>query len=342
MQPVNNFYQDIRQLIEQARSHVKVAVNSTMVNLYWSIGKRIIEEEQGGEKRAEYGKALIKQLSKQLKEEYGNGYNERNLRYIRGFYLAFPIRHALRAELGWTHYKILCGVKSETARIWYMNEAAEQSWSYRAMERQIEVLYYERLLSSKFDEGIKQEGIEKIKELAPSPLDFIRDPYILDFFQISPTHKLYESDLEQGLLDNIQKFLLELGKGFAFVKRQQIIKAEDETFKIDLVFYNYILNCFVLIDLKIGKLTHQDVGQMDMYVRMYEDLQRKEKDNPTIGIILCSEKNEAVVKYSVLNDSQQLFASKYLTYLPTEAELKAEIEKDREILERMKRLESEE
>lgn len=353
MQPVNNFYQDIRQLIEQARSHVKVAVNSTMVNLYWSIGKRIIEEEQGGEKRAEYGKALMKQLSNQLKEEYGEGYSVSNLKYFRQFYVEFPIRHAVRGELeseyipirkelSWTHYKILLKVKDSKARVWYMNEAAEQLWSYRAMERQIEVLYYERLLSSKFDEGIKQEGIEKIKELAPSPLDFIRDPYILDFFQISPNHHLYESDLEQGLLDNIQKFLLELGKGFAFVKRQQIIKAEDETFKIDLVFYNYILNCFVLIDLKIGKLTHQDVGQMDMYVRMYEDLQRKEKDNPTIGIILCSEKNEAVVKYSILNESQQLFASKYVTYLPTEAELKAEIEKDREILERMKRLESEE
>lgn len=353
MQPVNNFYQDIRQLIEQARSHVKVAVNSTMVNLYWSIGKRIIEEEQGGEKRAEYGKALMKQLSKQLTKDIGEGYSVSNLKYFRQFYVEFPIRHpvrgeleseyiSIRKELSWTHYKILLKVKDPKARVWYMNEAAEQSWSYRAMERQIEVLYYERLLSSKFDEGIKQEGIEKIKELSPSPLDFIRDPYMLDFFQISPTHKLYESDLEQGLLDNIQKFLLELGKGFAFVKRQQIIKAEDETFKIDLVFYNYILNCFVLIDLKIGKLTHQDVGQMDMYVRMYEDLQRKEKDNPTIGIILCSEKNEAVVRYSVLNESQQLFASKYVTYLPTEAELKAEIEKDREILERMKRLESEE
>ncbi|MET3126485.1 putative nuclease of restriction endonuclease-like (RecB) superfamily [Arcicella rosea] len=229
-------------------------------------------------------------------------------------------------------------VKNHQAREWYMNEAANQIWSSRALERQINVLYYERLLSSKFDEEIKQEGIQKINELAPSPLDFIRDPYVLDFLQISPNHKLYESDLEQGLLDNIQQFLLELGKGFAFVKRQQIIKVEDETFKIDLIFYNYLLNCFVLIDLKMGKLTHQDVGQMDMYVRMYEDLQRKENDNPTIGIILCSEKNEAVVKYSVLNDNKQLFASKYLTYLPTEAELKAEIEKDREILERIKRI----
>jgi predicted nuclease of restriction endonuclease-like (RecB) superfamily len=352
MQPLNNFYQDILQLIEQARSRVKIVVNSTMVDLYWSIGRRIVEEEQGGESRAEYGKGLLKQLASVLLEEYGEGYSITNLKYFRQFYLEFPIGHALRGELengllpirkelSWTHYKILLKVKNSQARTWYMNEAADENWSYRALERQIEVLYYERLLSSKFDEGVKQEGIQKIKELAPSPLDFIRDPYILDFFQLSPNHQLYESDLEQGLLDNIQKFLLELGKGFAFVKRQQIIKAEDETFKIDLVFYNYLLNCFVLIDLKIGKLTHQDVGQMDMYVRMYEDLQRKETDNPTIGIILCSEKNEAVVKYSVLNESKQLFASKYLTYLPTEAELKAEIEKDREIIERAKRLNSE-
>ncbi len=349
MQPSNNFYQDIRLLIEQARKHVKVVVNSTMIDLYWSIGKRIVEEEQGGESRAEYGKALLKQLSQQLLREFGDGYSVSNLGYFRQFYLEFPIHHALhgelertslhlRKELSWTHYKILLKVKNHQAREWYMNEAANQMWSSRALERQINVLYYERLLSSKFDEEIKQEGIQKINELAPSPLDFIRDPYVLDFLQISPNHKLYESDLEQGLLDNIQQFLLELGKGFAFVKRQQIIKVEDETFKIDLVFYNYLLNCFVLIDLKMGKLTHQDVGQMDMYVRMYEDLQRKENDNPTIGIILCSEKNEAVVKYSVLNDNKQLFASKYLTYLPTEAELKAEIEKDREILERIKRI----
>ncbi len=351
MQPVNNFYQDIRQLIEQARSHVKVAVNATMVGLYWSIGQRIVEEEQGGEKRAEYGKALLKQLSEQLTGEFGEGYSVSNLKYFRQFYLDFPIRHAMRGELesrdvsirkelGWTHYKILLKVKNQQARTWYMNEAAEEGWSYRALERQIAVLYYERLLSSKFDEGIKAEGSEHIKALAPSPLDFIRDPYVLNFLQISPNHQLYESDLEQGLLDNIQKFLLELGKGFAFVKRQQTIKTEDEAFKIDLIFYNYILNCFVLIDLKMGKLTHQDVGQMDMYVRMYDDLQRKEKDSPTIGIILCSEKNQAVAKYSVLNDSQQLYASKYVTYLPTEAELKAEIEKNREILERTKRLDS--
>ncbi len=334
----NDFYQHIKQLIEQARTRVKTAVNFAMVDLYWSIGQQIVEQEQAGESRAEYGKALLKQLAERLTNEFGAGFDQSNLRYMRLFFQKFPIRDALRHELGWTQYRILSKVNNEKARYWYMNEAADNAWSSRALERQVEVLYYERLLSSQFDEGIRQEGIEKIKALPTSPLDFIRDPYVLDFMQLPDNHKLYEDDLEQGLLDNIQQFLLELGKGFAFVARQQLIKADDESFKIDLVFYNYLLKCFVLIDLKIGKLTHKDIGQMDMYVRMYEDLKRPEGDNPTIGIVLCSEKNEAVVKYSVLKDSQQLFASKYLTYLPTEEELRAEIEKDREILERTKRL----
>lgn len=332
------FYQTIRDLIAKARHQVKVAVNFTMVDLYWSIGKRIVEEEQAGESRAEYGKALLKQLAKQLTDEFGRGFDPSNLRYMRLFFQKFPIRDAVRHELSWTQYRILCKVGNEKARVWYMNESAENGWSTRALERQIEVLYYERLLSSQFDEGIRKEGLDKVSALPPSPLDFIRDPYVLDFMQVSENKKLYEEDLEQGLLDNLQQFLLELGKGFAFVARQQLIRAEDEEFRIDLVFYNYLLKCFVLIDLKIGKLTHKDIGQMDMYVRMYEDLKRQEGDNPTLGIVLCSEKNEAVVKYSVLKDSQQLFASKYLMYLPTEEELRAEIEKDREILERTKRL----
>ncbi len=332
------FYQTIRDLIAKAQHQVKVAVNFTMVDLYWSIGKRIVEEEQAGESRAEYGKALLKQLSERLVEEYGKAFDERELRKIRQLFLAFSIRDTLRPELSWSHYRILMRIKDEKARHWYLHEAAANNWSTRALERQIEVLYYERLLSSQFDEGIRKEGLDKVSALPPSPLDFIRDPYILDFMQLSENKKLYEEDLEQGLLDNIQQFLLELGKGFAFVARQQLIRAEDEEFRIDLVFYNYLLKCFVLIDLKIGKLTHKDIGQMDMYVRMYEDLKRQEGDNPTLGIVLCSEKNEAVVKYSVLKDSQQLFASKYLMYLPTEEELRAEIEKDREILERTKRL----
>jgi predicted nuclease of restriction endonuclease-like (RecB) superfamily len=341
MQIDSHFYQTIRQLIEQARGRVKATVNFTMVELYWSIGHRIVEEEQGGESRAAYGKVLLKQLAEQLTAEFGKGFDQSNLRYMRLFYQAFPIRDALRHELSWTQYRILCKVHNEAARKWYMNEAADNNWSSRALERQIEVLYFERLLSSQFDKDITKEAVEKIETLPTSPLDFIRDPYVLDFLQLSPNQKLYEEDLEQGLLDNIQKFLLELGKGFAFVARQQHIEAGEEQFRIDLVFYNFILKCFVLIDLKIGRLTHQDIGQMDMYVRMYEDLRKQEGDNPTIGIILCSQKNEAVAKYSVLKDSQQLFASRYLTFLPTEEELKAEIEKDREIIERMQMLNKE-
>ena len=333
-----NFYQHIKNLIVDARSRVRIAVNFTMVDLYWSIGQQIVEEEQAGKSRAEYGKALLRGLSISLVDEFGNSFDERELRRMRQFYLCFPIRDAVRPELSWTHYKILIRTQSEKARLWYMTEAVNQNWSTRALERQIEVLYFERLLSSKFDDDIKSEGLSKVNELPASPLDFVRDPYILDFLQVIPNAKLYEEDLETALLNNIQKFLMELGKGFAFVARQQLIRVKDESFKIDLVFYNYLLKCFVIIDLKIGKLTHQDIGQMDMYVRMYEDLKRQDGDNPTIGIILCSEKNEAVVKYSVLKDSQQLFASKYLTYLPTEEELKAEIEKDREVLEQMKRL----
>ena len=210
-----NFYQYIRQLIVQARTRVKVAVNVSMVDLYWSIGQRIVEEEQAGESRAEYGKALLKQLSERLIPEFGKSFDERELRKIRQFYLTFPIRDSLRPELSWTHYRVLMRVKAEKARTWYMDEAANNAWSSRALERQIEMLYYERLLSSKFDEGIRQEGIGKVNALPVSPLDFIRDPYILDFMQLADNHRLYEEDLEQGLLDNIQKFLLELGRGFA-------------------------------------------------------------------------------------------------------------------------------
>jgi predicted nuclease of restriction endonuclease-like (RecB) superfamily len=211
----DNFYQHIRQLIVQARTRVKVAVNVSMVDLYWSIGQRIVEEEQAGEIRAGYGKALLKQLSHQLTPEFGKSFDECELRKIRQFYLTFPIRDTLCPELSWSHYRVLMRIKNEKARYWYLNESASSSWSVRALERQIEVLYYERLLSSKFDEGIRQEGIEKVNALPVSPLDFIRGPYILDFMQLADNHGLYEEELEQGLLNNIQQFLLELGKGFA-------------------------------------------------------------------------------------------------------------------------------
>ncbi len=252
---------------------------------------------------------------------------------MRSFFKAFPIRNALRSELTWTHYRLLLKIENPNTREFYERETILSNWSTRALERQIHVFYYERILASRDREAVAKEAEEKTTPLSISPLDFVKDPYVLEFLDVKPDHKIYESDLEQFIMDNLQQFILELGRGFAFVARQQYIRADDDDFFIDLVFYNYILKCFVLIDLKMGKLNHQDVGQMDMYVRMYEDKFKIEGDNPTIGIILCSEKNEAVVKYSVLNDSQQLFASKYLLYLPSEAELKTELERERLLAE---------
>lgn len=250
---------------------------------------------------------------------------------MRLVYLAFPNCDALRHNLSWTHYRILSRLDNIQARTWYINEAIEQNWSARALERQIGSLYYERLLSSKEKLPVELEAQQKTKALAVSAKDYLRDPYIFDFLGL-PFGSLQESELEQALIDNLQSFLLELGKGFAFVERQQRISTDDGDYYIDLVFYNFHLKCFLLIDLKMHKLNHQDVGQMDMYVRMYEEKKRRLDDNPTIGLILCTENNHTVAKYSVLNDSQHLFASKYMTELPSEEELRIELERERQQL----------
>ncbi|KTD36023.1 hypothetical protein Lnau_1007 [Legionella nautarum] len=321
----------IRSILNQARDHLQKTVNHTMVQAYWNVGRLIIEHEQQGAKHATYGEYQLKHLSKQLQSEFGKGFNERNLRRMRTFYLAYPIWTAVRSELSWTHYRALLSVENKVAREWYMKEAIEQSWSTRALERQIDKLYYERLLSSKEKQPVIDEAKARTDELKNTPKDYLRDPYILEFLNL-PYASTLESNLEQALINNLQQFLLELGKGFAFVARQQRIATEDQDFYIDLVFYNYKLKCFLLIDLKIGKLTHQDVGQMDTYVRIYDQHRKDADDNPTIGLILCSEKSEAVAKYSVLTESKQLFASKYLHYLPTEEELRSELERERAIL----------
>jgi predicted nuclease of restriction endonuclease-like (RecB) superfamily len=321
----------IAAVIQQSRQQVQLAVNSAMVHCYWQIGRLIVEHEQEGQARAAYGKQQLQALSEQLTAEFGKGFDARNLRNMRAFFLAYPNWNAVRTELSWTHYRMLLRVDNLNARSWYQQEAIEQHWSARALERQIGKLYYERLLSSRDKAAVQAEAEQKIAEAeqqALSAKDYIRDPYILDFLNL-PSQRLLESDLEQGLLDNLQAFLLELGKGFAFVARQQRIRTEDQDFYIDLVFYHFKLKCFLLIDLKLGKLTHQDVGQMDSYVRIYDQQQRAADDNPTIGLILCSQKSEAVVKYSVLTDSEQLFAAKYLPYLPSEEELKRELELER-------------
>ncbi|WHN65650.1 PDDEXK nuclease domain-containing protein [Cysteiniphilum sp. QT6929] len=319
---------DIAIIIESSRQQVRQTVNHAMVQSYWEIGRLIVEHEQKGESRAAYGKQQLQLLSKELTERLGKGFDVGNLRNMRQFYITFPIRYAVRSELSWTHYRILMRIDSLVAREWYLQEAITHDWSARALERQISKLYYERLLSSKDKELVESEAAQATKLLAEGAKDFLRDPYILDFLNLQD--KTYqESDLEKAIISNLQQFLLELGKGFAFVERQQRIRFEDEDFYIDLVFYNFKLKCFLLVDLKLGKLKHQDIGQMDTYVRLYDEQKKGKDDNPTIGLVLCSEKSEAVVKYSILSDQKQLFAAKYLPYLPTEEELIRELERER-------------
>ena len=328
------FYQSVAEVLHNARASAYRAVNFVMVEAYWNIGRMIVEEEQQGKERADYGAFIVRNLSIRLTVEFGKGFAEQSLRNMRQFFLSIPIRSALRSELTWTHYKALIRVERPEARSWYLNEAADQNWSTRALERQINSLYYERMLMSRDKAPVMEEMREKTSPLAHAPEDFIKDPYVLEFLGLKDNPNFRESDLEQAIIGKLQAFMLELGKGFAFVARQQRISTETKDFFVDLVFYNYILKCFVLIDLKTGELTHQDIGQMDMYVRLYEDKYKSPDDNPTIGIILCTEKDHTVVKYSVLNESRQLFASKYRLYLPTEEELSAEIEREREMVVR--------
>ena len=330
---INKLHAEARQIIDNGRKAAHRAVNNSMVKTYWELGQLIVEEEQQGKERAEYGKYLITELADRLQKEFESGYSKPSLWNYRQFYLAFPILSAVRRELTWTHYKLLMRVQNLGARSFYEQEAIKSGWNTRALDRQITTFYYERLLASQDKLALEKEAEENTNQIGRAVLDFVKDPYVLEFLEIKPDHRLYETDLELLLIDNLQEFLLELGRGFSFVARQKYIRAGDEDFFVDLVFYNYVLKCFVLIDLKIGRLSHQDIGQMEMYVRMYEDLHKIEGDNPTIGLILCSEKTEAVVKYSVLNESQQIFASKYLLYLPSEAELKAELERERLLAE---------
>ncbi len=324
----NHFYNNIKTILQQARDTTYKQVNFIMVEAYWHIGQQIVEEEQKGEDRAKYGSYLVKELSERLTADFGKGFGKRNIYNMKKFYLAFPKVQTLSAQLTWSHYVLLLRVENPKAREYYIEECAKSNWGTRALERQIGTHYYERLLSSREKEPVQEEAQEKTKELQLIPKDIIKDPYVLEFLDLKDNKSFRESDLESSLIDKIQEFLLELGRGFAFVDRQKRIQTEHSDFYIDLVFYNYILKCFVIIDLKRGKLTHQDVGQMDMYVRMFDDLEKSEDDNPTIGIILCTEKDNTVVKYSVIDDNDNLFVSKYQMYLPTEEELRAEIERD--------------
>ena len=312
------------------------SINETLIRSNWEIGKRIVEEEQLGKQRADYGIQLIKSISQQLTTEFGSGYGVRNLAYFKQLYQYFPdweILHARVQNLTWTHLKSILRVTDAEARLWYLKESSEQMWSTRTLDRNVASQYYYRLLQTSNDhkDEVENEMKTLTKGYADSPAMFIKSPMVTEFLGLSRDMSFSESELESAIITHLQKFLMEMGKGYAFVERQQYIITDTQDYYIDLVFYNYLMKCFVLIDLKTTKITHQDVGQMDMYVRMYDELKRTEGDNPTIGILLCSETSQDIARFSILHDSKQLFASKYLTYLPTEQQLKEEIEKQKEI-----------
>ena len=313
---------DVRSILRDARGKAYSAANAAMVDAYWRIGQRIVEEEQGGAARAEYGSQLISHLARALGDEFGSGMSVANLRNFRQFYLTFPDagkHYALRSELSWTHWRLLMRVENPAARGHYIEETARQQWTSRTLERAIETLSFERLLQAPPPTAPAEQ--------AADPKHLLKDPYILEFLDLPQGVSPSERQLESALVSRLRDFLMELGKGFSFVGRQFRIGTETAHFYVDLVFYNYLLKCFVLIDLKTTKLSHADIGQMDMYVRMFDDLKRGESDNPTLGIILCADKDATMVRYSVLSESQQLFASKYRLILPSEEELQSELER---------------
>ena len=315
------FFSEVSDILRQARSTAYRAVNSVMIDTYWQIGRRIVEQEQNGKDRARYGEQLIVNLSRHLGDSFGSGFSVANLKNFRQFYLTFPelATHCV-ANLAWTHIRLIMRLDDPAERAYYLRETSEQNWSSRLLERNIKSGYYRRLLSTRNTErGAATPAVRGV----PDTEDFIKDPYVLEFLDVQENLEGKETLLETALLGNLQRFLLELGKGFSFVARQMRISTETSHFYIDLVFYNYLLKCFVVIDLKTAKLTHQDIGQMDMYVRMFDDLKRGPDDNPTIGVILCADKEETLARYSVLKGSRQIFASKYKTVLPTEEELAA-------------------
>lgn len=349
-------------ILDAARSRTVRHVNSEMVLAYWLIGREIVQALQGGQDRADYGAALLEGLSKGLQQRYGRGFSISNIKYFRQFYQTYAhrqpeIRHEPRGELGldgrgsaavvadlsvalaehealqgfsaqlsWTHYRTLCRIEERSERLFYEIEAERNGWSQPELERHMQSHLFLRLVKSRDKAGVMALATQG--QVLASPVDAIKHPYVLDFLDLPEASQWHEADLETAIIDQLQPFLLEMGKGFAFVARQQRIGTELHHFYIDLVFYNYLLKCFVLVDLKLGRLTHQDVGQMDMYVRMFDELKRSEGDNPTVGLILCAERDEVVARYSVLNEGKQLFASRYMTVLPSEEALRAEIERE--------------
>ncbi len=325
---------DIRTIVEKGLQTAYHNVNTITVLTYWQVGRRIVEEEQNGEKRAEYGKGLINFLSKELTANYPKGYSPRNLRDYRQFYLSFKdleIWHSRVPNLTWTHYRTLLSVTSDDARYWYVQEASREMWSVRTLARNVGSQYYHRLLQSPAKDAVVAEMLQVTAPLKDDVKSFLKDPVVAEFLQLPANNDFTESELEKSIIRHLRSFLLELGRGFAFMNEQYHVATDVGDFYIDLVFYNVILKCYVLIDLKTKKVTHQDVGQMDMYVRMFDDLKRTENDNPTIGLLLCAETSEDIARYSVLHESKQLFQAKYLTFMPSEEELRREIEQQKEL-----------
>ena len=344
------FIGDLKEIVGRARRYAYTSINYAQVSQNWLIGQKLVMQEQSGKARAEYGRRVIEIASKALTAEFGKGFSQRNLWKYKQFYLTFKglnILPTLSAEcseikvptlsaefisrLSWSHFERLMRVTDTQAREWYMKESAEQMWSYRTLDRNISTLYYHRMIASQEKDLVVQEMKDKTNEFQNDKLMFVKNPTVLEFLGLPNNMGYTETALEQAIIDQMQHFLLEMGKGFSFVARQQLIRTETSDFYIDLVFYNYILKCFVLIELKTHELTHQDIGQLDMYVRMYDDLKKSDTDNPTIGILLCTETDKTIARYSVLNENKQLFASKYMDYLPSEEELRREIERQKEI-----------
>lgn len=327
------FISDIRLIIESGQKKAYNSINAIQIQTYWHIGKRIVEEEQKGKERAEYGSHLMDELSKEISKDYPQGFGSRDLRNYRQFYIRFKdlgIWYARVPNLSWTHFRSLLRVDDEDARYWYAKEASQEMWSTRTLDRNIGSQYYYRLLQSPKKANVVAE-MKRLTKDDTHASELIKNPVITEFLGLPSSLDYTESQLEEAILSHIREFIMEMGRGFAFVARQKHIVTDMGDFYIDLVFYNYILKCFFLIDLKAARITHQDVGQMDMYIRMFDELMRTEGDNPTIGLLLCSETSEDIARYSVLNGNQQLFASKYLTYLPTKEQLKREIERQKEV-----------
>ena len=335
---IDKLFLDVKQIIDEGRRQGSDAISAVICMTNWRIGRRIILEEQHGETRAEYGKAIINSLSKKLVVEYGNNksISPRDLRNYRQFYLTFrdfEIWYARVPNLNWTHYRSLLRVQNEDARKWYLAEASKEHWSTRTLDRNINSQYYFRLLQSPKKDAVVAEMKSKTVNYDNDRLEFLKNPIVAEFLGLSQNNDFTETKLETAIIDHLQKFIMELGKGYAFVARQQLIRTDLKDYYIDLVFYNYILKCFLLVDLKTSEITHQDIGQMDMYICMYDNLKCTDGDNPTIGLLLCAETSKDLARYSILHDNAQLFATKYLTYLPKREDLIAEIEQQKEFFE---------